>query len=455
MGNKGSAPVSLVQERRPTHYAPVTLGSSLVVGVVEARDVRRSASRRISFLGKMFLYVELDYGDKHFQTSVFGEDTVEPVWKESFSFESSEVPSQTLTVRLVDSSNKQRLGEAVIELSRVDLSHAQVVEDWYSLINSPGTSGAFVSAQVFLRFQFCADATKSIVGVQRRPHCENITVDSTLNEQFMLSKLIGEGQYSAVYVGTRMHIPEGEQRLQLAMKVYKSRHYKEHKKLINDEIAVMKALDHPHTVVLREVVVAKDGVCLVMDYVPGDTLLERMTAEKMSPESARKITKQILEALVHIHGKKIIHRNLKPENIIFSSEDENAHIVIVDFATSTFYDPRHSTRLTETHGTPQYFSPEITQNHSYNHATDLWSVGVIVFSMLVGHHPFASADSDEDLYDLVVEGLCEYDEHDWAKVPVAAREFVVSLLNVDPTLRPTATEAIQHKWIREPSANWS
>ena len=95
--------------------------------------------------------------------------------------------------------------------------------------------------------------------------------------------------------------------------------------------------------------------------------------------------KQLLSAVVYCHKHKIVHRDIKTENLLFESKKENAVVKVIDWGTATEFDPKRM--MTKKHGTPYYIAPEVLKG-SYNEKCDVWSCGVILYILLCGYPPF-------------------------------------------------------------------
>ena len=125
----------------------------------------------------------------------------------------------------------------------------------------------------------------------------------------------------------------------------------------------------------------------------GEELLDRICRQKVFTENdAAIIIKQILSAIAYCHSRNIVHRDIKPQNIIFESKNKDAQVKIIDFVFSQHYDP--SKKMLKTVGTPYYIAPEVLRK-SYNEKCDVWSCGVLLYILLVGYPPFAGKHSDE------------------------------------------------------------
>lgn len=158
------------------------------------------------------------------------------------------------------------------------------------------------------------------------------------------------------------------------------------------EEEIGKAMDHPG--VMK--VIAEDGrsqVYMVMEWVEGRLLRQVLNEQrKLPPERAVRIALRILDTLEYLHSHGIVHRDLKPENVMVDAEDR---IKLIDFGIAAKTGARRLTfaKLSQTLGTPDYISPEQVKGKRGDARSDLYAVGVMLYEMLTGSHPFESRNS--------------------------------------------------------------
>ena len=153
------------------------------------------------------------------------------------------------------------------------------------------------------------------------------------------------------------------------------------------EAAIGRKLDHPGVV---KVLPAEDDarVCMIMEWVEGRPLRNILDEEnKLSPERAERIAIRICDTLAYIHGHGVIHRDLKPDNIMVDGQDQ---IKLVDFGIAGEARARRLTfaKFTKAMGTPDYVSPEQVKGKRGDARSDLYSLGVMLYEMLTGQVPF-------------------------------------------------------------------
>jgi len=191
------------------------------------------------------------------------------------------------------------------------------------------------------------------------------------------------------------------------------------------EAELLASLNHPNIAVIHEIIEEDKSSYLILEYVPGQTLSERIAHQPLELEEALSIGRQIAEAVSAAHKKGIVHRDLKPGNIKITSD---GRVKILDFglAKPSVSKPEKSD-VTATEpgriiGTPAYMSPEQARGNSTDHRTDIWSFGCIMYQMLTGQFPFEGQTATDTLVHII--------EHhpDWEALPKNTPENIRVLL---------------------------
>jgi calcium-dependent protein kinase len=155
------------------------------------------------------------------------------------------------------------------------------------------------------------------------------------------------------------------------------------------EVEIYLSLDHPHIARLEQVYETEEEVHLVMEYMAGGELYERLASKKMySEEAAAKALHQMLLAVAYLHAHNICHRDLKLENFLYESKD-HSHLKLIDFGFSKIFSG--GKQMSKACGSLHYVAPEVLA-HAYTEKADMWSIGVMSHMLLTGSPVFRGRD---------------------------------------------------------------
>ncbi|PIL28908.1 transporter [Ganoderma sinense ZZ0214-1] len=268
---------------------------------------------------------------------------------------------------------------------------------------------------------------------------------ATVPCQYRTGKTLGSGTYAIVKEA--VHIKTGEY---YACKVINKKLMEGREYMVRNEIAVLKKVSkgHRNIVTLHDYFETAHNLYLCFDLCTGGELFDRICAKgNYYEEDAAALVRTIMGAVKYIHECGIVHRDLKPENLLFRTKDEDADIMIADFGLSRVMDDEKFHLLTEICGTPGYMAPEIFKKTGHGKPVDVWAMGVITYFLLCGYTPF-DRDTQQQEMEAIIAGDYRFEpEEYWANVSATARDFVTECLTIDPTSRPTAAEALKHKWL--------
>mmetsp|Transcript_17176 Transcript_17176/g.36938 ORF Transcript_17176/g.36938 Transcript_17176/m.36938 type:complete len:571 (+) Transcript_17176:617-2329(+) len=218
------------------------------------------------------------------------------------------------------------------------------------------------------------------------------------------------------------------------------------------EIAIMKRMDHPNIVKLFETFEDSHSTYLVMELCTGGELFDKIVEQgSLTEPEAALVLQDILRAVHYMHENDICHRDLKPENFLFLNKgpiDSNNLLKLIDFGIACDCGP--NTYLREMCGTPYYVAPQVI-TRKYNKSSDLWSCGVIMYTLLCGKVPF-TGPSDAQVLAKVRQGIVRFKDPAWKQVSEEALSLVKALLSRNPKDRISATDALDHEWIRSCAA---
>ena len=198
-------------------------------------------------------------------------------------------------------------------------------------------------------------------------------------------------------------------------------------------------MKHPSVIRLFETFETKKHIIFVIEMCSGGDLLNYVRKRRRLKEDVAKyMFKQLILGLQHIHSKNVVHWDIKLDNILL---DKVGKIKIGDFGVSKLVKPGEM--MMEQCGTPAYIAPEILLDKGYRgFGVDVWSAGVVLYSMLYGTVPFKGNNMSE-LHKLIIQG--KYTLKD--DVSEDARSLVKLLLEISPERRLTTHQVLNHKWL--------
>mmetsp|Transcript_31339 Transcript_31339/g.54395 ORF Transcript_31339/g.54395 Transcript_31339/m.54395 type:complete len:529 (-) Transcript_31339:259-1845(-) len=266
---------------------------------------------------------------------------------------------------------------------------------------------------------------------------------SGVNDDYEIGDKIGEGNYAVVYRAT-----DNESGNVAAIKCIskeKLSRSSQGPKILVNEIHCMRSLDHPNILRIERVYEEDDKIYLVLEYIEGGDLFAKIiAAEKFSERYSAVLARKMLVALAYMHERNIIHRDLKLENIMMTSMEEESDIKIADFGFSA---EMTTDNMAVFCGSPGYVAPEILNKQPYDAKADVYSAGIILYIILSGNSPFFGRNVEETLAKNR-EGRIRFDVSYWADITDDARDFIGYLTGKISATRPTAAEALKHRWIQ-------
>uniref|UniRef100_A0A336M6P4 protein kinase C n=1 Tax=Culicoides sonorensis TaxID=179676 RepID=A0A336M6P4_CULSO len=161
-------------------------------------------------------------------------------------------------------------------------------------------------------------------------------------------------------------------------------------------------------------------------------------------KTKRSVAIKILVALKYLHSRNIVHCDLKPENVLLSSDSEFPQVKLCDFGFARIIGEKSFRRSVV--GTPAYLAPEVLRNKGYNRSLDMWSVGVIIYVSLSGTFPF---NEDEDINDQIQNAAFMYPPNPWKEISSEAIDLINNLLQVKQRKRFTVDKSLSHTWLQD------
>ncbi|CAF1537780.1 unnamed protein product [Rotaria magnacalcarata] len=274
------------------------------------------------------------------------------------------------------------------------------------------------------------------------PVSNSIVISTRFTDEYDLKEELGKGAFSIV----RRCIQKSSGQ-EFAAKIINTKKLstRDHQKL-DREARICRQLKHPNIVRLHESISEEGFHYLVFDLVTGGELFEDIVAREFYSEAdASHCIQQVLEAVRHCHEGNIVHRDLKPENLLLASKTKGAAVKLADFGLAIEVNGEQ-TQWYGFAGTPGYLSPEVLKKEPYGKPVDIWACGVILYILLVGYPPFWDEDQHR-LYNQIKAGAYDYPSPEWDTVTSEAKRLIDSMLNINPSRRISAADALKHPWI--------
>lgn len=209
---------------------------------------------------------------------------------------------------------------------------------------------------------------------------------------------------------------------------------------------------HPNIITLRDVFDNGNKVYMVTELLMGKELLDKILQQKFFSEREASAVLQIVAKTVeYLHHNGVVHRDLKPSNILYADTSGNPESLrICDFGFAKQLRADNGLLMTPCY-TANFVAPEVLKRQGYDAACDIWSLGVLLYTMLAGHTPFANGPNDtpNDILGRIGEGKFTLAGGNWDSVSLAAKDLVARMLHVDPHKRLTASDVLNHPWIAQ------
>ncbi|XP_051470711.1 ribosomal protein S6 kinase alpha-2 isoform X2 [Apus apus] len=207
---------------------------------------------------------------------------------------------------------------------------------------------------------------------------------------------------------------------------------------------------HPNIITLKDVYDDGKYVYLVMELMRGGELLDRILRQKcFSEREASAVLCTITRTVDYLHSQGVVHRDLKPSNILYMDESGNPDSIrICDFGFAKQLRAENGLLMTPCY-TANFVAPEVLKRQGYDAACDIWSLGILLYTMLAGFTPFANGpdDTPEEILARIGSGKYALTGGNWDSVSDTAKDIVSKMLHVDPHQRLTAVQVLRHPWI--------
>ncbi|POW04391.1 hypothetical protein PSTT_10419 [Puccinia striiformis] len=266
---------------------------------------------------------------------------------------------------------------------------------------------------------------------------------------YLLLQTLGEGEFGKVKLG--VHSSPDRWGEEVAIKLIKRGNVDTQARMIKvaREIDVLKLVKHPNIVRLYDVIETEKYIGIVLEYASGGELFDHILAHRyLKEKDASKLFAQLISGVTYLHAKKIVHRDLKLENLLL---DRNRNIIITDFGFANRFEDRTSDLMATSCGSPCYAAPElVVQDGRYvGSQVDVWSCGVILYAMLAGYLPFDDDPSNPDgdninlLYKYIINTPLSFPE--W--ITDEPKDLLLKMLVPDPLKRCSLKDVANHSWL--------
>ena len=262
----------------------------------------------------------------------------------------------------------------------------------------------------------------------------------------VISKL-GDGSYGTVYLAVNIITKQN-----IAMKkINKVKENEIDDMEIKNEIEILKKLDHPNIVKIIEFYSTPKAYYIITDFCACGELYNQIKHQYTEGQLAV-LFYQVFSGLYYLHTKNIVHRDLKLENILISEieKDNNTNdkyfwVKIIDFGTAKIFEKNKNEKAVV--GSSYYIAPEVLHKN-YNEKCDTWSVGVILYMLIVGRAPF-DGQNDEEIIENIEKGEFNSKHKKLLNSSAEVQDLVKKLLEVNVKKRLSSSEALKHPWFKK------
>uniref|UniRef100_A0A8K9X0R2 Ribosomal protein S6 kinase n=1 Tax=Oncorhynchus mykiss TaxID=8022 RepID=A0A8K9X0R2_ONCMY len=307
--------------------------------------------------------------------------------------------------------------------------------------DSPGVPPSANAHQLFRGFSFVAITSEEETQPLQTTVVQLHRNMSQLSEAYEVKEEIGLGSYSVCK--RCIHKATG---MEYAVKIIS----KANRDPTEEVEILMRYGQHPNVITLKDVFDDGRTVYLVTELMKGGELLDKILRQKFfSEREASAVLYTITKTVEYLHIQGVVHRDLKPSNILYVDESGNAESIrICDFGFAKQLRAENGLLMTPCY-TANFVAPEVLKKQGYDAACDIWSLGVLLYTMLTGFTPFANGpeDTPEEILARIGSGKFSLTGGYWNSVSAEAKELVSKMLHVDPHQRLTAGQVLCHPWV--------
>ena len=280
-----------------------------------------------------------------------------------------------------------------------------------------------------------------------------------INNKYEKIEQLGKSTYSEIYTVNNKETND----IRVCKKI--SKRHIENRDEFDNEIKVLSHCDHPNIIKLYEVYEEEDYIYLILEYCVGGELDERLICKIeegiiFTEKEAANIFKKMMLGISYIHSCGICHRNLKTDNILFLTKEDDSELKLISFELSMIYsfntfnqdkkNDEKKIRMKKLVGNIYFISPEVIEGN-YNEKCDIWSAGVILYFLLSGEPPF-NGMNDEEIFNKIKKKKFDFPDKEWKNISKEAKDLIKKMI-CDENNRLSAQEVLEHEWVKNCAPN--
>ncbi len=262
-------------------------------------------------------------------------------------------------------------------------------------------------------------------------------LNSNIAHKYKFIKLLGQGGMGKTYL-----CQTADHELYAIQRILKSRIGQEITKELISNFYKLQSINNAYIIKFYELYEEPNSIYIVMEYCSGGEVFDKiLSSSKFTEIESANIVSMLLKALQYLHTLGIVHCDVKPQNVMFASNSLDSIVKLIDFNLCKF---KSEGEDLSPNGTPEYLAPEIIEGH-FSTASDMWSIGVIIYIFLSGEFPFC-AETTGALYKQIKEARPNLTCGLWKCISEDAKDLIRRCLCIDAKKRITAEQAIGHPW---------
>lgn len=302
------------------------------------------------------------------------------------------------------------------------------------------------SNQVSSKMGFCQTKESDLIVPLQAPDILKSAVEfpsllTDIHKCYKFHRILGHGHFGTVREATR--ISTTSSRLKFAIKsIPKEKIHPKGLSFMRRELEVLRVVDHPNVIKCYEIYEDQRYVHVVMELCSGGDLFDRLISHgQYTEEHTAQMMKKIVSAVSYLHSLNICHRDIKADNFLFETGDDNADIKIIDFGLARKFEIE---KMHTVVGTPYYMAPEVLRGN-YTKECDVWSLGVLLYLLLSGRPPFFAL-FEEDIFKKINSGKFNFKGEEWEDSSPQVQDLIRRMLVVDTSARLSLDQVLAHEW---------